>query len=753
MAIIILAVFFSTLLLAFAGTGRYGLRQSAVYAATVYTLCLFFATELFSVWNILIFEVLLAFWAGLTIVSGLYLYFYGNRQVVLQTLNASWARVRVSRALWAVVLVWSVVLAIAVIYPPNNWDSMSYHMARVPSWIQQGSINFFPTATLQQLHQPPLAEWNILHLQILSGGDRFANTVQWLALVGCGLGASLIASELKQPFRVQVLALVIAATLPMGLLQGSSTQNDLVVSFWLLAFVLFALQYLRKPTVGRMSFCGLALGFALLTKGTAYAVAPLLAAMLLLYGIIHTQGARPRMKLASAVVVILAIALLLNSSHWARNWGLFRHPWPSDQRNYNVEVNVSIVWSNLVRHAALHLGVPSDQMNAITLDIIRGILGDLIDIPEATWPNQSLRIAFSKHEDYAGNFLHFWVLAASLLGIVLFRRRSQFSTLIVCLALAIILGMILYSSILRWDLWASRRHTTLFMLGAPITAIFLSSLGSRLQGHFTKIFLITSVPWVFFNETRPMYSEGGETIFSVNRTEAYFSPNLRDLFQSYSGAVGYLKGHRPKEIGMYLSGYQYEYPLRILVKEKIKNVTRLEHVEIGNVSRKLRDGSYTPQYIISTSDVFENLGGVSYRIVWISPEVIVLAREDLASKLVDEMFEDDILAIESNYDVYVRDNALLYVKEPCSQEDVEPTFFVHVVPVDVNNLPDHRRRYGADNLDFRFEAHGWRSGARCLAARRLPTYAIRHVETGQYGPGGGRLWVGNIPFDGEPQTG
>ena len=573
MAIIILAVFFSTLLLAFAGTGRYGLRQSFVYAATIYTLCLVLATELFSIWNILIFEVLLVFWTGTTTISVLYFWFHGNRQVVLQTLNASWARVRVSRALWAVVLVWSVVLAIAVIYPPNNWDSMSYHMARVPSWIQQGSINFFPTATLQQLHQPPLAEWNILHLQILSGGDRFANTVQWLALVGCGLGASLIASELKQPFRVQVLALVIAATLPMGLLQGASTQNDLVVSFWLLAFVLFALQYLRKPTVGRMSFCGLALGFALLTKGTAYAVAPLLAAMLLLYGIIHTQGARPRMKLASAVVVILAIALLLNSSHWARNWGLFRHPWPSDQRNYNVEVNVSIVWSNLVRHAALHLGVPSDRINAITLDIIRGILGDLIDIPEATWPNQSLRIAFSKHEDYAGNFLHFWVLAVSLLGIVLFRRRFQFSTPTVYLALAIVLGALFYSSILRWDLWASRRHTTLFMLGAPIAAIFVSSLGAGMSGHFTKIFLIMSVPWVFFNETRPIYSDDGRFILSVNRTYAYFYP-VPELLHPYVDAVDYLKGHRAKEIGMYLSGHQYEYPFRVLVKEKVK-----EHAE------------------------------------------------------------------------------------------------------------------------------------------------------------------------------
>ena len=303
----------------------------------------------------------------------------------------------------------------------------------------------------------------MLYFQILSDGDRFANTVQWLALVGCGMAASLVARELQQPFRVQVLALVITTTLPMGLLQGSSTQNDLVVSFWLLAFALFAVQYLRKPTVGRMSFCGLALGFALLTKGTAYAFAPPLAAMLLLYGIIHAQGARPRVKLASAAMVILAIALVLNSSHWARNWSLSGNPlYTGDTKYGNEEVSISILWSNLIRNSALHWGVPSDEINTMTLGVIHGILGDLIDIPEATLTgSHDLRIAFSKHEDYAGNFLHFWGLAVSLPGIVLLRRRFQFNTLTVFLALTVVLGFVFYCGLLKWQIWASRLHTPL----------------------------------------------------------------------------------------------------------------------------------------------------------------------------------------------------------------------------------------------------------------------------------------------------
>ena len=745
MAIIILPLFFSTLLLAFTGTGRYGLRQSLVYAATVYTLCLAFATELFSIWDILVFEVLLTFWIGFTLLLVLYLRFYGNRAAVLQTLSGAWTRFRASKALWVVTLIWSFILAIALVYPPNTWDAMVYHMPRVLSWIQQGSIGLFPTAELRQLHQPPLAGWNILHFQILSDGDRFATTVQWLALVGCGIAASLIARELRQPFRVQVLALVIATTLPMGLLQGSSTLSDLVVSFWFLLFALFALQYLRKPTVGRISFCGLALGFALLTKGTAHIFAPPLGLLLWLYGIIYAKGLQPRMRLITAAAMVVGLALLLNSGHWARNWGLFGHPQPpTDPEDFYPAVSVPIVWANLVRHAALHLGVPSDRINAMTLDVIHDLLGDLTDDPGSAYRNQKLSITFSKLELNVGNFLHFWVLLVSLLGVVLLRRRFQFSALTVYLALAIVLGMILYSSILRWDPWASRRHIPLFMLGAPVAAVFVSSLGSRMPGHFTNLFLIMSVPWIFFNETRPIYSDEGRSIFSVDRAEERFY-NLDNLSHFYIGAVDYLKEYRPEEIGIQL--YHFEYPFRFLMKENSESVPRFEHVGIANVSRTLQDSSYAPQHIISTRKTVSALGGVSYRTVWIAPGVGVWAREELAHDLVSEMFVGDTLVIESNYDVYVRDNALLYVKESCGQEDVDGTFFVQVVPVDINDLPYHRRQYRSDNLDFRFEAHGWRSGDMCLAARRLPTYAISHIETGQYGPGAGHIWEGSFSFD------
>jgi hypothetical protein len=68
-------------------------------------------------------------------------------------------------------LIVALVGLIAEAAPPNTWDSMTYHLARVAQWSQHGTIANYPANTVRQLYQPPFAEWAILHLQILSGGS------------------------------------------------------------------------------------------------------------------------------------------------------------------------------------------------------------------------------------------------------------------------------------------------------------------------------------------------------------------------------------------------------------------------------------------------------------------------------------------------------------------------------------------------------------------------------------------------------
>ena len=106
----------------------------------------------------------------------------------------------------------------------------------------------------------------------------------------------------------------------------------------------------------------------------------------------------------------------------------------------------------------------------------------------------------------------------------------------------------------------------------------------------------------------------------------------------------------------------------------------------------------------------------------------------------------------SDWDVYLVGNSLIYVKEPCIPEDAEPTFFLHLDPVDRNDLPIHRKQYSFDNLDFAFEDHLLIERGVCVAVRELPDYGIAAVRTGQY-TGEGSIWKGSFDVVGPADEG
>ena len=112
---------------------------------------------------------------------------------------------------------------------------------------------------------------------------------------------------------------------------------------------------------------------------------------------------------------------------------------------------------------------------------------------------------------------------------------------------------------------------------------------------------------------------------------------------------------------------------------------------------------------------------------------------------------DNQPAIRSDWDVYLVGNSLIYKREQGISEDAEPIFFLHLYPVDVGDLPDHKKRYGFDNLSFRFGEYALPLTERHVAVRELPDYAIARIRTGQVlvNEGGSftKLWEGEVRFD------
>ena len=97
-------------------------------------------------------------------------------------------------------------------------------------------------------------------------------------------------------------------------------------------------------------------------------------------------------------------------------------------------------------------------------------------------------------------------------------------------------------------------------------------------------------------------------------------------------------------------------------------------------------------------------------------------------------------AARSEYDVYLHEGQLSYVKEPCVAGDTQDPFFLHLLPADENDLPEWRRKHGFESRDFDFGEHGAAFDGKCLATVPLPDYDIDGFRTGQYVSDEGRLW-------------
>ena len=100
-------------------------------------------------------------------------------------------------------------------------------------------------------------------------------------------------------------------------------------------------------------------------------------------------------------------------------------------------------------------------------------------------------------------------------------------------------------------------------------------------------------------------------------------------------------------------------------------------------------------------------------------------------------------ALRGPFAVYLNGRALHYLREDCAASDVEARFFLHVTPLDPADLPEERRAYGFDNLDFAFGDRGLRYEGACLASVALPDYAVARIRTGQFDEDG-EIWEGEF---------
>ena len=110
----------------------------------------------------------------------------------------------------------------------------------------------------------------------------------------------------------------------------------------------------------------------------------------------------------------------------------------------------------------------------------------------------------------------------------------------------------------------------------------------------------------------------------------------------------------------------------------------------------------------------------------------------------DAPYEADrgTLLLRSVYDVYLRDNRLVYVARRCGRDDGQgrTRFYAEVYSADPRVLPPQSSRRGHDRIAFHLIPLRHRDGEGCVIPVGLPDYEIVRIKTGEIAADGRRLW-------------
>jgi hypothetical protein len=559
--------------------------EAFVCASVSWGLALLFGTELLSLGHAITLAGVAIWWLAVIGVSA-YVWRTGRSAPAVAdhfTLPPWWA---LGPALGILLLIG----VVAVVAPPNSTDALTYHLARVTQWMQQRSVAPYATSVTRQIFMPPWAEYVALHWQVLTGGsDRLAASVEWMGLAGCLVVGVGIARRLGAgPIAVGLTVLLIV-TLPSAIIEASSTQTDLVVTFWCAVLAWCVLDGTERSPMRQGVLAGAALGLALASKGTAYVVAAPFVALLLARRF-RAAGARATLREG---LVLGGVALVLMLPTYARNTRTFGHPLgPSAARESlgNAVHGPGALGSNILRNLAIHLRTPVPGWNrriARAVQRVHEWSGLDVQDPRTTYPDETFAVSLiSTYEGRLSNPLH--LALAAVAGIVVVARGR---TRLRAYALAILGGALLFCWAFRWQHWHARLHTPFFILAAPLIGVVLEPYLTRPRAIVVGVLLsVAALPWVLANQMRPIlplpetrFTYAAPSIFAVPRTEQYFGA---DITMIYRRVIDELAVAGCSDLGIVGDEETRAYPLTPLARSRGLDL-RVHYVFVRNATAAL----------------------------------------------------------------------------------------------------------------------------------------------------------------------
>jgi hypothetical protein len=380
----------------------------------------------------------------------------------------------------------------------------------------------------------------------------------------------------------------------MAILQSGSTQNDMLLSFWVLA-MLFALQHPKSEKW--LTVAGVCAACAIMTKGTALIIIPPLVLVwaILNFRVINWLG------LLKVTPVVLVFFLLLYGKQLGQYYSLTGHLLgvnPEEQIMYANQVHtIGSFLNTVLRNLTMHFGVIGlDQsITDVLRSAIDNVTGISVDDPSITFPNTRFETHGTTSEDTATNLIAFILVGIASVLLVIKPKKSSLPQPIVVLFLGgSFLSFLCFCYLFKWQPWHSRLHLPFFVLMTPIaTALVLERLNAKaLWVKITFCLLVGTGIWFGLKNDRRQL--GNPTHWKASGLTAYYAANKEGMGPEVEALCNLVQTKNVKTLGLFLEGDQWDYPFLKFAQEH--DITCC-NVAVGNPTSKLTTKLY-PQVIL-----------------------------------------------------------------------------------------------------------------------------------------------------------
>ena len=433
-------------------------------------------------------------------------------------------------------------LAVILFSAPHNWDSLTYHLARMAYYLQHESLAYYDANYWAQVVHPKGSTILFIFSYLVSGkNENITQLVQYISYLVSVIAVYAISEKVGNSKRQSLFAALVSSLLTEWMMQSTTAQNDMILTAFIGVAVYFIFSFRKTQKRKDLALAAFAIGLSISIKSTAL-IGLVPVAIIVLYIFLRIRNS-PQFKVRSfvffAASTLVLTCLFAGPSGYLENYYIYGHPIApqyvrnmhsfEDQSFRNILVNGT---KNVIRFGFEFLsldGLPPTATVQSAQNIIRFVpvqifrlLAIEFETPDATFVFRKMPTA-NEDTSYWGIFgfaLGWLAVLFSVVGVIRSADYKIFS-------LAAIAFLFAQSFVGPFDPWRGRYFIIAAIFVMPITGFWLRTTSVTLYWYLSAIVIIgcvSSITAVLFRVNSPLLNiniqgVNQKSIFSMSREE------------------------------------------------------------------------------------------------------------------------------------------------------------------------------------------------------------------------------------------